>query len=714
MAHTHQPHTVSVRQHWDDAWTVTPYLYADSFIRCMAPAMCQASLSYRYGDVLRPGLTAFQFYSAKDLINWYVKISLNQGSGDPITWYGVILDNHRVPQGVQRSDANAPTSAGDQTLTAVGLEYLLEREPILNSVVEYASGEKTINRPLTFNPIRHLGSGFKDKAYEANMSLYTGSKDAPIFAETLREEYSKPWTALDVVTYLLEYQVPKNGNGSDVIRWSLDSVEALSGLDYEVRDLRVSQKDTVFKLLNRLISRQRGMGWSVSVDSDIVLVKVHSLAVDAIDIPAANNGSASTLPANANKTAWNFDSDALVHNPSTAESATQQFDQVIVRGARRGSVMTLGTQSGTLIEDWSAAQETAYEAGASAATGYSTMGNSDRERLHILVRSQDSLKRVYSYFRLDDAWTGLDYNSNIALKDVSNSSITAPFWRPGLRFAKYLPLFTDHDYSGGKIAAGTVTTNTPDGAIAEYMRPLVIIKDTESKYWLAEGFNDASSVELLTPDSAIKSCFNAQMQDDAPGIIIKLSGYGQHGIANGTFTPYAYDANDTSDQYTKATIDYSTSILTTVFIEYDDYLTAKYPDDPVTPNGDAVRKLIIDMPELRQDYVSKDTVLGVDADGALVKTTSGGYVRDDSDYANAIATLAWQWYGDTRNTLNLTRHSLIIADGDAKPIDVGTMVTTVGTTPVTINTVVTRLVFDTRAGTVNYLTQYSEFDLSAL
>ena len=709
MANTHQPHTVSVRQHWKDAWTVTPYLYADSFTRCMAPAMSSAQFSYRYGDILRPDLEAFDYYAPQDLLNWYVKIELQQGGGDAITWYGVVIDNQKVPQGANRTDDNAPAQAGDQSLTAVGLEYLLEREPILTSVVEYQSGEKIVNRALTFNPIRHLGSGFKDRAYEANRSKNLGSKDAYIFAETLRSGYSDPWTALDVVAYLLEYQTPKDGNGVSIINWTIEDVEAISGLEYEVRDLRVSEKDTVFKLLNRLISRQRGMGWSLSVDSDIPTITVHSLAVDAVDIPAANNGSSSRLPENSSKTAWNFDADGLVHNPSHVESATQQFDQVIVRGARRGAVFTVGTQSGTLIEDWSAAQETAYQSGASAATGYSTMGNSDRERLHILVRSQDALKRVYSYFRLDDAWTGLDYNSNIALPSVSNSAITAPFWRPGLRFAKYLPLFTDHDYSGSKIGSGAVTTNTPDGAIAEYMRPLVIIKDDKNYYWLAEGFNSAASVEQLTPDSAGHSGFHGQMQDYAPGVIVKVSGFGQHGIAKGSFTPYALDANDKSDLYTKPVIDYSTAIYATVFVEFDDYLTASYPADPVTPQGDAVRKLIIDMPELRQDRVCKDTIVGIDANGAVIKS-DGGYVRDDTYFASAIATLAWQWYGQPRRVLNLTRHSLILASG----IDVGTMVTTIGAAAETVNTVVSRLVFDTRAGTVNYLTQFSEFDLSGL
>lgn len=707
MANTHQTHAVYVRQHWKDSWVAVPYLYADSFTRCMAPAMPTAQLAYRYGDILRPGTTAFAEFDSLPYLGWYVKIVLQQGAGTALEWYGVIIDSSKMPQGVSRTDTNAPNKAGEQQLTAIGLEYLLDRQPILTSECEDGAGQKTINRPLTFNPIRHLGSGFRDKSYEGNASYYAGSAGggAVIFAETLTSAAAKSWTARGVVEYMLGYQAPKDGNGVDVIPFTLDtSANALTGLEFEVRDFRIAERETVFRVLNRLIARHRGLGWSLTVVADVVVVTVHSFAVDRVSIPASNNGAASVLPANANKTAWNFDADALIHNPQQAESVTQVFDQVLIRGARRGSIFTLSTDSGTLVKDWSSAQETAYMAGASGIAGYASLNLHEKQRLHILTRSLDKLKRVYRYFRLKSSWDGKDAAGNVVCPDLLTPTVSVKFWQPGLRFAKFLPLFNDHDYSGSKIGDGTVTNNTPTGAIAEYLRPVVAIHDTDGYWWPAEGLNDAAPIELLNPTATTAWAFHTQMQDETAGIVLALAGHGQHAIAKNYFTPH-----DTADNYTAAVIDYSNSIFATVFVEFDEYLISKYPDDPVTPDGDAVRRLILDMPDLRLDYVAPGTLIGIDESGATI-TSDGGYVRDDRDMATAFATLAWQWYGAARKTLNLTRHSLILATG----IDVGTMVTTIGTDPETINTVVTRIVFDTRQGTANYLTQFAEFDLSGL
>jgi hypothetical protein len=147
-------------------------------------------------------------------------------------------------------------------------------------------------------------------------------------------------------------------------------------------------------------------------------------------------------------------------------------------------------------------------------------------------------------------------------------------------------------------------------------------------------------------------------------------------------------------------------IEVTIFAEFDQRVEAKWPLGVLATDSDAIKELIIDVPNARLDYLAPDAFIGIDDAGQVIVST-GGYVRDDRALLKDIARSAFQWYGQTRQALSVSRHFLI------PDVALGTLVTFVGDAAdlEEVNSVVTSQTFDLLAGTVSTQTQFAQLDL---
>lgn len=705
MTNSYPAHQVSTKTYWTDAsWSVVPYLYCNRFTSVASPGLSTASLTYRFGRGQRPGASAFATYSPQNLTDKLVRI---EAVGLP-PWYGVIVDRLESRLGAF-DDSGTRIPNGVESYTAVGLEYFLDRQPITSSYYLDSNGdEQQIGRAIPFNG----GNGYSTQSGSAapNASATLSATSAVrLFSQDLTSSNAITWTDREAIEYLLKKFPPEDNQFQTAIPFELDYTSSLASIDWASPTFSYDGL-TLRQILDRLISRRKGVGWKLIIDDEAgkVLIHVFTFAETNISLP-----SGAVVYANENPITIDLDRDGDTRSFTVRDASTEKFDQVVARGARRGSVVTLSKADETLDSDWSATSETGYETAATASGGYSGASTAEKESMNTDARKRDVVARVYSWFRLPNNWNG-------TVKDGENGTVvsgTRPafptldangdptstastVWSPGLLFESKLPLLEAHEYTGNKIDAGTVTNNAPDNSAPEFLEPFVLLKCDTSRWAHCEHLGEAQD----SGDTARAHNWSANltMRRDGPGLILKVVGGHQHYMASADFTAQAGESFD-SDLYVNWR-----EMVATVYMMQDDYAESVYPDDASVANVSVKRQLLLSVPDAHLDWVPAGTVVSVGPGGDLERCTTGAFVRDDRNRLKDIARSAWQWHGADRKVVSFKRM------GFYDTWQVGQLVTTIGSgaTQKTVNTVITSVEFDLIDGSTTVETQFANVEFT--
>lgn len=681
------------RDSWDDDWEELDGFWCDYLLWCVNPEIPQAQLTWRYGERMDFGDTSFSVVAPLvpgDWLGTYLKLVVTNPADDSTyAWYGVIeqitddrggsiartavagdfdfddLDGDELDGllGDEFDDMDGDLSpyvrTGRQLVTALGLEILLERTQVTTSVCFKAdlSGTFTIGRAIEFNePNQQADIG--------NMSQSLDTDGFYVFAGVLGSSDSQFWSTAYIAGYLLQYMTPKNADGDQVIPWEISPSYFAPWWD---KPRVVAEKRTVKQLLDQLMDRRRLMGFYLTVDEgdedagDTIVLNPFSFNQSNLTV------GTNTVYANADQVGLDIDHSPDVESCRLRATNAESFDQVTVMGDRVRAVFTIDGESGTLTAHWSDSDQSTYNAGASAQAGYSALGNSDKNIADDIARSADSLKRVYRYFGPSTTWSGVTYEGSTPYlpaddMDEGESDDPLPFWIPGLRIEHQTPLKFNHDYSGSNIADDAVTDTTPAGQAWEYI-PIFAAADVpfpsatsalESQYVNLEHFNAFSRNEVLQSPFAA----SIRPQELFPGVVLDMGDF-PYMIASADFSP-AGSWDNVLDEFDS--INWRTDVGVTVAIAADQFVQQSYPADPSSyyddegdgSGPDALRVLIIDVgSQAKFHWVAPNTVVNVE-NGELVKSTSGGPIRDDRDLMADIAYMAFQWYGETRQILELS------------------------------------------------------------
>lgn len=711
--------TVYTKTAWADSWTEQPLMVAESVVMAAAPSHPTASLRYRYGRTIQPAIgsrpedSALATVARPDFVGKYVKISISS-IGD---WYGVIQDSDDDRHGL----LGGSIESGIFRYNAVGLTWFLDQVPILQSKVKVPTGvfgvfstTVLIDRVIPFNggtdPDPQRPNRVAWKNYDATLKCFT---------DRFQTTAPAAWKASNAVEYLLDNFAPVNAAGSVLVPFDLDT-DALTFLDYELG--RVTYDGlTVWQVLDKLIDRRRGLGWHTFVDSGTIKIKVWSQTDTLITLP-----SGSTVPANPDTMTYDFDNAVNIKVAKVATTLMSKFDQVIVRGERAGSVFSVRPQT-NVEKDWTDSQKTAYNAAATLKTGYSSLSDSDKEAANMDFRAQDSLARVFSWWRPKLTWDGrsatdpasgtnayafpkIDSDGEFVEAATSNPPQyvyeRANIQRSGLRIMSYIPLRQGVDYT----KPITTDLDSEDDSETDFLPPMVFLKTQVIR--TATGSNDAGwmhgerlnqSVDSNSSKRPYSYSVDIAVREDAPGLILRTIGKPQHYIAqdlyvsNGSFENISGGEGINHDQW-----------LATVYMLQDNYCKATYPLTDDLPSLDLIRPLHIDIAGAHLDWIAPGTIVGVDA-GQLQKTVQGGFLRDDRQKLKDIARLAFMWYGQDRRILDLAFR------GITSGFEIGHLVTEIGATGFeeTINTVVTQIVYNLQGGTTQIRTSFGELDFTA-
>jgi hypothetical protein len=677
---------VYLKQKWQDSWVLYYDTHCLDATWCLSPSMPTATLTRDYGAVKGFGTTSYTNTSRLDVLGWYVKVVMETDTvaGTTATWYGVISHDEDEHKGFVKV-GETTLATGTQTLHCYGLEKLLDTEYLSESWVDTgAEAPIVVQLPITFN--RNGRPNKNDRLIAPAIApVFEGQAIDP--AGTLRPE-ARWWSSYDIVAYLLAWATPKDSFRTRNARVPFEMVElwALSFTDKPELD---QEGHTVLSLLNRLIDRRRLRSFYLGVDTtrtpnvvQLHLVPWNNATVDT-GIPDAD-----VLLPNTNTLNVVYD-----YSQNTASSIrttrVQRYDRIVVRGARRTSTATWVVDTGYLTPEWSTAEETAYEAAASGVTGYAGWDSLKKMQCNAEVRAAEELSAVYSWFKLPDTWAGQNlevaststhivFPADADATHIEKQCIHEVVWEP------YIPLYEHVDYSGTKIADEA----TAPPRVRSYRQPKAFFKIPTDARWVA-GDKIATLAEAsgspVVDGRNFRWSAAVYVQPDTRTLEVRVSGEPQHVIAATDFTKLTAD-RDVGDW------DYrSKKMAITATLRDNRYAEGKYPTDGFgdTSFTDTQYGYVVYAGDgYRLDYVVPTTVIDVETDGTLI-TSTGGYVRDDTDLLNALARVAYEWWNQERVILTLSTTQL------TSSVQPGYFIETVGTAGTahrqTVNTVVSEV-----------------------
>lgn len=681
---------------WAGDWTEQPLLQALNVAVQAAPGHSSATLSWKYGATMQTEIGSRKAdrdltpIPRGDFLGSYVRIEfLNQ------VWWGVIQDIEDDNHGLV--DGKIPN--GVETYTAFGLTWFLDNgKPITQTLVKFVGGTHTIDRAIPFN-------GGTDGSRRSNSVAWKNyDSTAKCFCDRGVTAAPEAWTAAAAIGYILDHFFPRNAAGDELVPFVLAD-DADSFLNYE---LPLVDYDglTPWQIITRLIDHKRGLLLLTKVIDDEVQLVVRSQNQIAISLP-----SGGTIPANPDLMSYNLDNAVNIKSAKVTSTLVRKYDQVICLGERAGSVFTV--RPGVNFEaDWTNAQKTAYNAAASALSGYSTLSTEDKAAANADRRAADDLERVFSWWRASLTWDGRSASDpsggsppyafpSIDSDGTVTTSTGAKVQRGGLRVQNFIPLRAGVDYTS---AAITPDTDGTDDADADYLPPILLLKATAIRSsgdagWV-HGERLNAGYDSESDKRQYKFSVDLHVREDSFGLIFKTQGAPQHFLCRDLFT-----AVDGSDSVPTAESLTSNDWMATIYVQQDQYCRAQYPKQADLPSLDLIRPLVLRFDRAFLDYVVPGTVLGVKA-GELQKTAAGGYVRDDRKRLEDMARLAYAWHGQTRRILSLSFKGLTTG------FEVGHLITTIGSGSNVreINTAITSVQYDLVGGSMSVQTQFAEMD----
>ena len=681
---------VYLRNRWNSAWELQPHLYCTMTRSGIAPTPALAQLHWLYGLIQQPTDNSITEYPPLEVLGWFVKIETDwikpDGSTETKKHFGYISEEDRERRGTL-VQGGMNYSSGQQHLIAVGIDYLYRRQRIDRALVRKLSGSQhEIRRGITFNAENPVNRN------TGNRSAGVAGGGHYVFEEDLAN--ASYWSTRNIIEYLHRVFRPLGSNDFDLMDWVLDS-PYLTLLPNSDRPRVEAHDRTLGEVFDELMNRRRGLGWHVFVDDEENKPYIRPLSLTGTPVTMPEGW---TLEAARNQI--NIYSDEAVQqiSPIIKRSILSQYDQVKVIGERIRSVFTVSAADSTLEADWTAAQRSAYNAGASALGDYpgDAADTALREAANDRVRRRPDLDRVYSCFKLTDTLSyvrdGLGGTLTPWLPSEANAAQPESVYRPELRLLPYLPI-DEHEIAG---------------EARQYMRPLVVVlvKDTDGdRYMPIDQLGQLARVEELGDGNGFRWSGHVRMAEHDAAFWVHTSGKPQHVLASNASDFVAL--TDGSDDRDPPEIDWRSDLVATVCVEAQRNVEMVWPASVTITDSDSVRRLLIDLGEAaRLDYIATGTVLGLSDDGELVHQTGGVYLRDDRFKMQALAKQAWIWYQRVRQAVRVS------FAGYYPGVNEGDYLVEIGNADdaETIEAVVSQVEHDFVRGVTTIHTDYAEID----
>lgn len=436
------PATIDLAQNWGQ-WMNQPDL---ELLTCSthssAHDMDACHFLRRYGIVKYPWENSAQTRTPLNIVNLWVRVSLQTPSGPQPIWYGrVYVEDRRV-----FGDANG--SAGVQSWTAYGPAEILKKIRVGKSVWTDAVGYES---QLDWVP--DINDRIGRRLVKGNRSDATGSQGCYLYGGT------NIWSHYDYAMYLFAAFC-----NEDNILWTLGGQAAiLQGLQ-ETIHLETSQ--TVDEVLRKLIPPKLGLDYCVVANDQGFEVRVFALTAKDYSYAGA------TLPANPYTLQFTAGETILNQSTELELDETHGYGRVRILGARVISCFTLDANGGDgrqLTNRWEDDDENAYIGG-----DPTDVSQDDAEK-NDTYRKLPRFHAVFQCFGAPDDW---DWNDGAACPaiqpDGSLGDSPANYQVIHRNTLHWTPLRANFDYT-----QSPPQDKNPEGYEAEFLPPYAYVKGVD-------------------------------------------------------------------------------------------------------------------------------------------------------------------------------------------------------------------------------------------
>lgn len=640
---------------WDDLWSFNRYLQPVNATEAMLPGQSKATFTYDYGEIKREDRSLFETYNTnRNIEDQYVAIMAVPADRAPYTlWVGIIphqqmeIHNTRVAGGVA-------IPSGVQTVTAYGMQYILDRRSIEGAIVAGLydkDGLGTVSTPITIGHTPSFNvSNRQSRIIGGNRSISKMLLDdgnATYGFGDLNE--ASFWSIRDIIEYLLFWSDNRNGQEPSFV--SAGHTGMQSYLESTIKVVRHAGR-SVLSIINGLIDRKRGMGAVLRfshgsqdqnylpVPGSLIELYMFSMTDTPITIGTV------TFPKNTVRESVLLDN-KIGQQSVVILDRTKTFDEIIVQGNLVQSCFSVATGLGTGDPD----SPGAWPLHPDGETRFASVpALSDKRYVKIepawspenqsiylagddVARKDVLLNKVFREFRIPPKFNWISEAGDVLAPtfedDGSMSSQLERFWWNGQqRFLGELPIQDPAD-------VGEAEPNP------KFLKPFVVFQILNDPKHIEKWVDSHDPGVFANIPSASLHASDRNMSFN-----IKISP--AHYIAQNHF-----DGATRSNQ--KPRLDYN-RMFATVALETDQRVTVRVR----TNQGNGNKRLIIQIDDAHVWLVAPGTIMGVDASGGLRMYDGDLVVRDDTDRLRHVAALAAAWYSKPRLGLNLRFEGLYL------------------------------------------------------
>lgn len=585
---------VYVKSNWADEWTWVPWVQPLSVEEGVGTQTGRAEFEYHYGPIARAELGVQDTYFPYFLSGTYIAVNVFDQYGEALLWIGVVEADTAMPHG-------SDVFAGKQTFVAYELSAILDRYTLYGSITENGY----IDRPLIFNRMRERGQvNFGNRG-----ATTVGIDSVPVFSDT-----NAVWNAYNVLQYILWWYVNYYPDGT--ARGLQFEIVGDTGILETIEEEWDLHGLTALQAIDKLIPRQRGVGWRIVTTQDVVYIWVFSAFTDPVVV------GSEVIDANSLQVYTDFTQNRNVALRLMFDKQNE-YDFLMVMGGHVYSCFTLSVADGTLSRAWNTPDEEGYKAGSSIAGAVAAD--------HDALRSEDAYDEVYQRFIIPTDWDffagdgegGTQYNAVPGIDYYGNvdASITPNVFALGAAFQRELPF-----------AAPSFNADTP-----AYLRCFGFVNipttdDPPEDRWYR--------LDRLDP-AGHQNC-SIDVADDSLAVWIRPA-------INHMAALNHFDSGDvgTEESDQEPVWDWQDYIVTVNYrtdtrLQVSGYIPNKIP----TELG---KTKILEIPDTEAWYVVPGTVHYI-SDYAL-QHHSGGLLRDDTDRLRRIGQLASAWYAQPRSVV---------------------------------------------------------------
>lgn len=589
---------VEWKARWTDPWHFEPALrFVSGSYSAAGDGLSVCQIERRYGTTKESWETEMTSTLPRSLFGLWIRARVFVGGGRHDLFLGRITNEAADILDIGDPKDNSREVSGIQTWVAHGPLRILQKIHVSRSfwlesdVLELEIGWIP---DLNARDERHTLLGNRSATKSEGTYLYGGTDE---------------WSHFDYVEYILKRFVEQPTGPKWRIGGATDALATLR------EHIEFGSTQTVADVLALLIPNRLGLDYLIQTytsDSESGF-EIYIYALTAEDW--GFNGA--VLPRNPFEVRMEGPLPFFIDRVQVTFSGDQQYSKIRVLGSRAITCCSLQIFDGSLEKKWSDELEQAYKDG--------TGSDEDDADQHDAARMGDKFRSVYQQFGAPTDWL---FNTGTAAPklDLSGDIIqdeVADFQRVVRRTLNWLPLREGLDYSVDPPIDNNLVSYQPDLLPpAAWLFGEFVHQGIHERYILAEEGDVGVSVS-----------------GSDWGVFLQASP--NHDLAKGSFDGARPSNHFPFWDWRK--------LFVTIAIEMDQRLQVGF-DVPPLPGFDPDGSYIdIEVPDAEFWYLARNTVVGIDDDGALkTSPTEGVVLRNDADRLAIVAAGALARYVNTR------------------------------------------------------------------